>query len=334
MITYREAKQLLFRFQGTAGRCIDDPAVDTFVRQVLEYLLYQGTHGNERKFCFQAHNGCFTLPKELEVPLKISIDGRAGTVWNRWFEYHSGSMVNNKCLPSDAATEEPNRFPTVYDGPLTGFRVGVKGWCDESPNAHVIVKGVDPTGKEIFTDHQGVPMVGEYLTIRKGILTVSNQIFGRITEIAKTVTEGYCTLFWTDEQNLRTGYLADYDPYETNPSYRRIRILTPDCPPLCTVSVLGRIKLKDYYAPEDLIPFDNRYLLSMAGQAVNGMFNDAVDVASVKTKMVENLIEREGEYKKVSTGQPFDIYQPLSGGSVKNARSVRPRFLRRLWNGR
>jgi len=117
MITYREAKQLLYKYQGIAGRCIDDPAVDAFVRQVLEYLLYQGTHGNERSFCFHAQNGCFTLPKELEVPLKVTIDGAVGTVWNRWFEYHSGNPVNNKCLPSDSLVEQPNRYPTAYDGP-------------------------------------------------------------------------------------------------------------------------------------------------------------------------------------------------------------------------
>lgn len=326
MITYLEAKKILAKYQGVAGSCIDDPNIDTFVRQVLEYLLYQGTHGNIRKFCFQAQNGCFTLPKELEVPLKIRIDGAVGTVWNQWFEYHSGNDIDNECLASNAVTEEPNRYPTAFDGPYGGFYVGIRGWCDEDCNAHVIVKGVDVTGKEIFTVHKGEPMVGEYITIEKGILKTGNVLFGRITEVAKTVTEGYCTLFWVDEPKLRTGFLADYDPYETNPSYRRIKILTPDCPPICTVSVLGRIKLKDYYADEDLIPFDNRFLLTVAGQTVNSMFNGDVQAAAAKEGYVAKLIETEGNYKKVNNGAPVEVYRPLSGGACVDARRKFRRF--------
>lgn len=318
MIKYLLAKQTLAKYVGTGGRCVTDPAVDIFVRQVLQYLLIHGTYGNERKFIFHAVNGTMTLPRELEVPLKVKIDGAVGSVWNRWFEYHSGNWVDNNCLADNGVLEEPNLYPTVYDLPTCGGYPATMGTCEEAEDAHVIVKGVDPTGREIFSTHKGDKIIGVYLSIRKNKLTTTNILFGKITGISKTVTKGYVNLVsLNDYEGLSRTLLADYDPYETDPAYRRVKIQAK-CPPICKVSILGRIRLKDYYADEDVIPFDNLFLLQVAGQTVNSMYNTDVQVAIAQDSFAKNLIEAESNYKKVNNGQPIEFYRPLSGGAIKN----------------
>lgn len=114
MIKYGTAKEILSKYLGIGGRCPTAEGVDLFVKQVLQYLIYNGVYGNERKFIFHAERGCFTLPRELEVPLKIRIDGAIGSVWNRWFEYHSGNdFIDSECLANDSILEEPNQYPSL-----------------------------------------------------------------------------------------------------------------------------------------------------------------------------------------------------------------------------
>lgn len=328
MIKYSEAKSILAKYAGIGGKCATDEGVDLFVKQVLQYLLYQGTNGNERKFCFYAVKGCVTLPKELEVPLKVRIDGEVKSVWNRWFEYRSGNSVDEPCLDSKSILEDPNRYPTAYDLPTCGGYPAVIGVCQEAEDAHVIVKGTDLTGREIYSTHKGEKITGVYLTIRKSKITTTDIKFGKITEVYKTPTKGYVTLLGMGESDYDRTFLADYSPYEETPSYRRIRFLT-SCPDICKVSILGRIKLKDHYADEDLIPFDNLYLLQVAGQTVNKMYNDDMEKALAKDSYVKGLIETEGNYKKVNNGQPMEIFQPLSGGAAVSPVRAGRKFFRR-----
>lgn len=338
MLKYSEAKKILAKYVGIGGVCPDNDEVDLFVRQVLQYLLLNGTYGNERKFRFHAENGTVTLPRELETPLKMKIDGAIGSVWNRWFEYHSGNQLDNCCLAQDSLFTEPNSFPTVYDLPPCGAFPGVIGVCEESADAHVIVKGEDPTGRVIYTQHQGVKIVGVYLSIKKGVITVSDVKFGRITEVVKTPTNGYVTLLGLDESGLSRKFLADYDPFEETPSYRRARIIKQPCPDICQVTILGRIRLKDHYADEDVIPFDNIYLLTVAGQTVNSMYNTDIASATARDTYVKGLIESENNFRRVSNGQPMEVFRPLSGGAVMNAaragRNLRRYGYNRIFNGR
>lgn len=317
MITYKQAKEVLAKYAGTAGKCPDSDTVDLFVRKVLQYLLLQGTYGNERKFCFHAVRGCVTLPKELDVPLKVKFDGAVGTVWNKWFEYHSGNdwIQDNNCIDMHSVFEDPNGYPTVYDISSATPYPAVMGTCDET-DAYVIVKGQDLTGREIFTYHNGEQISGVKLTIEKNKIRKSDVAFGRITEVYKTKTKGYTTLLGLNSTACTRQFLADYEPNEETPSYRRVTIKYPNCPPVCKISMLGRIRLKNYYADNDLIPFDNLYLLEVAANSVNSMHNNDVEKALVKDNYVKGLIETEGNYKKVNNGQPIEVFNPLSGGNV------------------
>lgn len=323
MLTYGQVKAVLAKYAGTAGKC-STSNIDLFVKMVLQYLLLHGTYGNERKFTFHAERGVITLPKELETPLKIKFDGVVGSVWDRWFEYHSGNLLDVDCIRSDAILEEPNLFPTVYDIPSCGAYPAVMGTCKEADDAHVVIKGTDPTGREIYSVHKGEHVTGVYLSIKKGILQSSSILFGKITSVYKTETNGYVNLVGLlDDSGCNRKFLADYAPYETAPGYRRIRVVIPDCPPVCKVSVLGRIRLKDRYADDDVVPFDNLYLIQTAGQTVNSMANDDIQVGLEKDKYVKGLIETEGQYKKINNGQTFEINKVLSGGSIKNAGRAR-----------
>lgn len=318
MITYKEAKQILSRFAGVGGQCAAGDSLDLFCKKVFQYLLITGEFGSLRKFCFHAVKNCFVVPYEIENILKVKIEDSVGTVHNRWYEFHSAGDIP-QCIPAaNALYEEPNTFPTVYDLPDNFCRVGVLGTADEDVNAHIIVSGKDPTGREIVTTHQGNQINGEYLRIEKGKIRFTQVVFGQITDILKTKTVGYATLFWLRPELNTRGFLSDYSPNETAPAYRKFKITTPNCGPSVKVSVLAKIRIRDHYVDNDFLPFENLYALELAGQSLNSSYNGDVAMFEAKDKTLQDIIGRNNEYKKTNTGNPVDVYMPTSAGAIRN----------------
>lgn len=321
-ITYGEAKRVLAPFAGKGGLCASSPEVDLFTRQVLEYLLAKGERTNLRKFCFHAKNGWITAPYELEAPIKVKIEGEVGTTYSKWVEFYNYAELGDCYEAANALYEEPNRFPTAYDIPSGGAYVGVLGTANEAPDAHIIVQGTDTTGRQVYTNHKGQQISGEYLSITRNELRYSHVKFGAITGIVKTKTTGYVQLYAVElfdgiSVGTRT-FLSDYAPLEEVPSYRRFKITTPNCGNSIRVSVLGRIRLKPAYADTDILPFDSLMSLSLAGQQWSALSNDRVDVASAKKQFSDDLILSQNEHSRGPTSQPMEVFLPLSGGAIKN----------------
>jgi hypothetical protein len=322
-LTFGEAKKSIAQWAGRGGKCFDTDEAYRFTYKVLQYLLYSGTYGNLRKFCFHAVKGCITVPFELETPLKIRVDGCVGTVWDKWFEWYTSKtpddLIGSNCIPAARGMQEdPNYYPTVYDLPSCGSHVGVVGICREDESAHILVQGIDTHGKEVFTSHKGNSVVGEYLSIRKGELRFSTTTFKRITGVIKTPTNGYVQLLSFDPKAQKKGFLSDYSPLEEKPSYRRYKLTSPECGSVSRVSVLGRIRLKEKYSDEDFIPIDNLYALDLAAQEINSNYNSDVATANAKAQRLDGIITGENEYKRVENGSPIEVYQPLSSGSIIN----------------
>lgn len=317
-MTFGQAKKALSIYYKQGGSCPTAEGMDLFVIKVLQHMLYSGQYGNLRRFCFNAIKGSFTVPYELEVPLKVKIDGDIGTAWDKWFEWHIQNDMD-KCWPAgDALREDPNYYPTVYDLPLGGARVGAKATCDEDDDAHILVQGEDTSGRVVYTDHAGEQVPGEYLRLIKGQLRYTQVTFGKITNILKTKTKGYVQLHALQlEKNLQI-FLSDYAPVEENPQYRRFKITSQKCNNCIKVSVLGRIRLKPAYLDNDFIPFDNMYALDLAGQMMNSNFNNDVQTAAAKEQTLQEVITKENEYKRVQNGQPIEVFKLTSAGNIRN----------------
>lgn len=322
MMTFGDARKLLAAWADRGGFCSDSEKTRLFVIQVMQYVLWAGGYPTTRKFTFQARKGWLTIPYELETPLKVKIDNKVGTVWDRWFEFYNVNDLEG-CIPaSDALYEDGNSYPTVYDIPTSGERVGCLATACEADDAHMIVKGVDPTGREIVTNHAGEQIVGEWLDIKKGVINYSQASFGRITSVEKDETVGYVQLLWVNPRLHTKGFLADYSPLEKLPAYRRYRVRSEKCHACVKVEVLGRIRLKESYVDNDRIPFENITTLQLAAQAINAHFNaqnpNDVQVAQAKDASMVNVITREANYKKPNTGQPIEIGYITSAGSIRN----------------
>lgn len=339
-ITFGEARKYISQYAGKGGKTSCSDETYRFVKTVLQQLLYKGEFGSVRKFCFRSRLGCITAPFELETPLEVKIGGRVGSVWNKWFEWYQQGMRG--CVPAtDALFEEPNRFPTVYDIPACGARLGVVGTCEEpacedGSDPYLIVQGDDLTGREIFSIYRKKKIRGVRFNISNKKIVSSPIVFGRVTAVTKSKTNGYVQLLAIipttasscsssdseacdpSSRRLTQVFLSDYSPLETKPQYRRFR-LTSKCPDDCEISILGRIRLRDEYADNDLIPFDNVHALQLQAQSIHSMYNDQVDIALAKEKVLEGTIESENRYKQTQSGQAVKIEHVGSPGrTIRN----------------
>jgi len=318
-LTYREFKELIAPYTGRAGKCADNKTTDIFARQVMEYLLYSGSHAGIRKLCILAYRGCVVLPPEVENVLKAKIDHKVAEVWNKWHTFHSVKDDLSDCLPTgQVMMEDGTETPLAYDIPQGGSIVGVMATCKEDGEAFVTVQGKDETGREIYTFHNGEQIVGERFKLEKNIIRYGKVKFATITSVTKSQTNGYVTLHAINKKTKELRFLADWAPSETKPSYRKFKIISRDCPSIAHLTLLTRVRIKDTYSDNEITLFENSLAIMLAAQRIQNETNNNPEVANYKREAVEDLLEKEAGYKKTSSSGPMDVYFPLSGGAIRN----------------
>lgn len=322
-LLFGEVRKILAQYAGRGGKAASSEDVRLFVHEVLQHMLFTGAYGSYRTFKFTAIRGVITLPAEIETPLKIKIGAQVGSVWDKWFDFNGKFDLEHdaSCLAGNALREDANEYPTVYDLPPNGSTVGVQCECNEAEDAQLIVSGKDVHGREIHTSHKGERIAGEVLSIKAGNLQISQQTFKLITAVKKSKTKGYVELYWVNRVADKKGFLSSYSPFETVPSYRRVRLQTP-CPEFVRVEILARIRLKSFYADSERIPFDNVVLIKTAAQSRNAANNSDNQSAQFKDGYLQDLSTRENVYKNPNTGTPVAVGGPTAA-PIRSIRSAR-----------
>lgn len=319
-LTFGDVKKLTHIYAGPGGACEDTKEASLFARQVLEYMMLNGAWGSIRRFHFKAVKGCITLPPELETPLQVKIDGRAGTVWNQWMEFQSvtSDLTGQDCQPAGKALKfQPNSVYTAYPLPPTGTQLGVISTCNEDPDAYIIFQGNDVTGREIITTWKGQTVVGEKFTPKKGIMTYGQVPFAEITGVIKSKTKGYIQVWAVNPENESAMFLGDYSPLDERPQFKQAFVVGCNPSVITDVLVQGRIKLKSAYTDNDIVPFDSINTIKFTAQFLQAEENNNINVANYKDNRVDKMIESEASYKRVSPGTPVPTFAPLSGGAVR-----------------
>lgn len=316
-LTFGDIKILVAEYAGKGGVCEDSPLATSFAWQVLEYLLIAGTYGSIRKFDFVVQDRFFTAPPELETPLKVKVNGQVGTVLSKWFDFRmSNGELEGGLDAGKALLEEANPVFTAF--PLVpGYRLGVLGTAAEDPEAFIIVQGTDILGTDIITSFEGEQVRGIKFRIKKGELRTTEVAIANITGIIKSKTKGYVQLYSYEKHVNQREFLGHYSPLEEKPSYKQFRIGVP-CPSRAYVSVLARIRLRENYTDNDIVPFDNRNIIKMAAQHLQAESNNDISVANYKSGQVNTMINNHAGHKSTNTGTPIEIYRPRSGAAIKN----------------
>jgi hypothetical protein len=225
----------------------------------------------------------FALPYEVDVPLAVNVGGRPANFRNKWFEFHLNGPGSDCCNAyCDSNWEDLGMWPT--------FRRVTKDTqlCFLSSDASdvgatIIVYGADELGRTLVrSDDSGVTIEGWEYTIQ-AVETFDGRLVTNIERISKPVTKGFVNLNGLIDGDTVSTTFGIYQPFETEPSYRRICVqgsrcnnasccCSPDvceCNPHSTwVRMRFRRKNLKISKPTDLIYLHSRMAILMAVKAI------------------------------------------------------------------
>lgn len=321
-LTFKKVKELVAVYTGEGGSCPTSPQTEKFAKQVMQLLLYEGAHPSVRRFTFCSERGKIVLPKEIEVPIKVKVEGKVSELWGKWFTYNSNigefNDPTSKCFEASSVLQQlGEESPLIYDVPSQGSIIGVRACANEGSDAYVIIQGKDLAGREVYTNYRGEDIVGERISLVKDVIQYGKIVFSQVTGVTKPKTRGYVGCYAVlDAKHKKIKYLADWNPAETSPSYAKYYLNVPNSDGYVRVSMLARVKLKDEYDDNELTLFDNTLAIEFAAQRLQAELANNDSTAQYKKNIVTDILEKEAGYKKVS-GNPIQVYHPLSGGAIK-----------------
>ncbi len=257
---------------------------------------------------------CITLPREVETILAVNMDGHPTIGRNPLHTFHLNG-------PGDFLTvwrswTDVGNFPTYRDLPCPGKLVAyLDNPADEGKELRVF--GHDDQNRPLRTFAKGVWSDGLLVPTIFGFALPDPdaQVVSRISHIFKANTIADVRLSSFDNSatvNSTTGTLLGiYEPNETKPLYRRIKLWRN----ACWVRIAYRKRTYRIFSQYDRILLHSRLALVLAMRAIR--FYDDTDLAnatSYEAHAVRILTEKESALE----GPSLTPIQVQDRNSVKN----------------
>jgi hypothetical protein len=258
---------------------------------------------------------CLTLPREVETILALNVDGHPTMGINPLHTFHLNG-------PGDFLTvwkswTDVGNFPTYRDLPCPGKLVAFLD-SEADQGAELRVFGFDDENRPLRTQVNGVWSDGYLVPTVFGFALPDAfaPVISRITHVLKANTVGDIRLSSFDNSatvNSTTGTLLGiYEPNETKPLYRRIKLWRN----ACWVRICYRKRTYRIFSQYDRILLHSRLALILAMRAIR--FYDDTDISNATTyeaHAVRILTEKEASLE----GPSLTPIQVNDRNSIKNA---------------
>jgi hypothetical protein len=287
---------------GALGKC-DEATVFRRLSDAVRLLSNKGVFDPTVAFIdITLNEGVVTLPYEVETVLAVNAGCRPTLLRDQWFQFHLngvGSELKTDCGYSDILSQN---VPIIRDleAPV---KLIAKPEKASDNNKVVRVFGWDTNGDRIFSTESGATVDGFLVPLVFGFPAVNATApaIARIDRVEKAETNGYVELvavnpLSTTEELYRLGY---YQPWEVDPSYRRLRVNAPSG--TRHVRIAYKKKTTEILSREDWINLDNREALLLAVKAVKFREANNFEQARAAETEASRLLSEEADSRKPAT---------------------------------
>lgn len=231
--------------------------------------------------------GYITLPRDIEAPLAIQIDGIPAFPRNKWFQYHmNGSGGYSQIDSYDRFWDDLGDVVTIFD-PTYPFRLELEFESEEDSGAEIMVQGYNSDSLEVTAYTGGLGDV----------------VWSRILRITKEPTTSIVRLYAVSEDDATDRRLIGlYYPDEQEPRYRRIRVPKASC-----IRIQYRRAFNELNSWEDYIPLDSRYAFRNAMMAVKLMDNMDVAGAQAYRAIAVDMANKEQSKRNPKNVNPVQV---------------------------
>lgn len=258
---------------------------------------------------------CVTLPPEIETPLAVTIGGHPALGRDVLFSFHlNGPGEFRTCVRW--AWQDGGSFPTYRDLRCPGQLIAFLD-SQEDDGKEVRVFGYDSQNRplrtkvgDVWRDGILIPTIFGY-----AVPALTDPIVGRITAITKERTVANIRLSTFDSSSTTGLLLGIFEPNETKPIYRRIRL--DRAGKSGWVRIFYRKRSLEVFSIYDRILLHSRPALIMAMRALK--FYDDGDAANgmlYETNATRLLTEKESVID-TPMGSPVQVVD-LNSISDKN----------------
>jgi hypothetical protein len=232
-----------------------------------------------------------TLPREVDTILALNISGRPSFPRNRWAEFHLNGFGSDETSRCPEFWDDKGDFPLFIDPSSPVQFAASTTDATDIPAGELWVYGYDENDRWVVSTVGGNTVDGYKVEIfaTPTLPSPSAPFFKRITAVRKTASKGFFSLWGTTSTAITTLY-GEYQPTETLPAFRRIRI-SQDAE---WVRAMFRRKVFRVSALTDFIPLHSRYALMLMVKALQKYDDDKIDEAlAYEEKAVQLLIEKQ-----------------------------------------
>lgn len=247
-----------------------------------------------------AEDGYLTLPRDVETPLAINVDGSPAWSRDKWFVHHingpgCGTMID--CF--NKFWDEVEDVCTFRQPPNGTYLLGVPEEASDE-GKQMLVYGYDIMDKELYhTDGGGKIVKGVRVPITAAAIPafIDTVIIKKVTRVVKGETDGGVHLWAVDpmgaEESVLIGY---YYPDEVEPKYRQIRVKAGG-----EVMMTYRRKTMDVKTQNDWIPFESKLALLLMLQSLRKVYSGDLGGGQAFEEKAVDLLRNEEMSKKVRT---------------------------------
>lgn len=243
-------------------------------------------------------NGCITLPRDVGTVLGVNVHGQPTLLQDQWFQYHINGPGTQGCIPCSPNSYELGQVCTFRDLSEPAYLVSELTSAADN-NKRLRVYALDETGNKIFTPgpdgklYEGfnVPTIFGFSQRAPSVPAISS-----IYRVSKDATKDFVGLYAINKSDgvsqTKVGY---YEPDETLPQYRRIRVGNKT-----SVRVKYKKASLQIRNQGDFINCDNFEALRLACRAVKLRLQDKFDAAKVPEAEASRILAEETEAKRPS----------------------------------
>ncbi len=232
-----------------------------------------------------------TLPREVDTVLAMNISGVPSFPRNRWAEFHLNGRGSDTTASTTYFWDDKGDAPIFIDPPSPVQLAGVSTDTTDVSICELWVYGYGIDDRRIVST-VGSRTVDGYRVPMAAVPTapdVNAPFFKRITEVRKTSTKSFVSLYATTA-TLESALIGEYEPSETLPKYRRI-YLSQDA---CWVRIQFRRKILRVNSLGDRLPIHSRYALMLMCKALQKFDDDKIDEGmKYEEKAIKILIEKQ-----------------------------------------
>lgn len=175
--------------------------------------------------CTSGDDHCLTLPREVETVLAVNIGGRPTLGFGTLFNFHLNGPgdCRTRC---DWSWQDQGNWHSTYRDLVTPAKLVAHLQTSDDNNKELVVFGYDTNGNVLRREEGGVWKNGYRVPTIYGVAVPDSgaPTIARITGIFKAPTVGSIRLSTTDDSGTTGVLLGVFEPDETLPQYRRIRL--------------------------------------------------------------------------------------------------------------